>query len=65
MSEGHEHTTLKYTVYLRRWWRCQKLVIIGTASSLKDGELLIFCKGDVLHSINYANVIRMTAEPVH
>lgn len=64
MSEDHEHT-IKYTVYLRRWWGSEKLVIVGNSSSLKDGELLIFALGDIMHSINYANVIRMTAEPAH
>lgn len=63
MSDDHEHIT-RCTVHIKRWWGIQKLVIIATGSSHKEGELLIFAKDGMMYSINYANVLMMTAEPL-
>lgn len=64
MSEEHIHA-IRYTIYLRRhWWSTETLVIVGVGSSKQGDELLIKCQDGAFHSVNYANVIRMVAEPV-
>lgn len=64
MSEEHEHT-IRYTIYLSRWWGSSTLVLVGKASSLKDGELLVFDTEGGFISINYARILYMMAEPIH
>ncbi|HTC79096.1 MAG TPA: hypothetical protein VK657_10795 [Terriglobales bacterium] len=66
MSEEHVHK-MRYTVVLNdgHWWKGKtRLVLVGTSSSLKDGELLIFDGNDGFTSINYARVVLMTAEKI-
>lgn len=68
MADEHKHPTrYRFTVYLSHglWGTARPLVFFGTSSSHKDGELLLHDgNSGVYHSINYARVVRMTAEPV-
>lgn len=63
MSENHEHPQkIRYTVYMCGWlgWPIKR-VFVGTGSSLKDGELIIFREGGFT-SINYARVCYVDAK---
>lgn len=67
MSDEHEHPhKMHYTVYLAgHWWQgTRTLKMIGTGSSVKDGELLIFGENGTLTSINFNRVVWMRAEKV-
>jgi hypothetical protein len=65
MSEDHEHEAMRYTIVMQSTWgRQEKLVLVGTGSSLRDGELLIMGKHGEFHSINYSRVRWMRAEPI-
>lgn len=57
---------MRYTIALQptRWGRQETLVLQGISSSLKEGELLIFGENNTFHSINYAHVRWMKAEPI-
>lgn len=66
-----EHThKVRYTLYTQptAWWKrlfgiVEKRTYTGVRSSQSGGELLIFQESG-FHSINYARVIRMSAEPL-
>jgi hypothetical protein len=68
MSEEHEHPVkVRYIVTFvdRSWWGGHKtLTLIGTGSSKKDNELLIFREGGGFYSINYERVQFMAAYPL-
>lgn len=58
---------IRYTLTLQErhlWGARVQQVIIGTGSSKKDDELLIFREGGGFVSVNYNHVIRLEAEPL-
>lgn len=55
---------IEYTITFneRNWWGGHKrLVLVGTGSSKKDDELLVFLGENGFESINYGCVQRVTA----
>lgn len=63
-----KHTLIRYSIHMQpsNFWQWilggSSQVIVGTGSSLKDGELLIHGQHGVFHSINYTRVLWMQAE---
>lgn len=67
----HAHPTIRYTVHMQptHFWQrllgiAPRLVVIGIASGVKDGELLIKCEHERFYSINFACVLWMQADIV-